>query len=328
MTDVSDANLTFDLFSLGEALVDLISVKEVETIKEASTFKRYKGGQPTNLAANMALFGKHSAVAACIGDDGFGHFLYDQLEASNVATDFIQFTSQASTSMAFITRHAGTADFLISRGADAYLKTTSSIEKTASGSRIVHTSAFGLSRDPARTTILGALQIAHEAGSIVSLDPNYHPKIWPDVQDFLPLLKIAYQYVSITKPSLDDCVRLFGPEKEPVDYAKCFLDWGCQTVALTMGERGILLAMASGRLYHIKSNGILVVDATGAGDAFWAGFLSALLDGVSVVEAAKIGQVVAEVKLGKVGPMTKLPNHEELLRRSKAIHCTEIRNRG
>jgi fructokinase len=328
MTNVSDTNLTFDLFALGEALVDLISVKEVETIKEASTFKRYKGGQPANLAANMALFGKRSAVAACIGDDGFGHFIYDQLGACNVATDFIQFTSQASTSMALITRHARTADFMISRGADAYLKATSSIEKAASNSRIVHTSAFGLSRDPARTTILGALQIAHEAGRIVSLDPNYHPKIWPDVGDFLPLLKMAYQYVSITKPSLDDCVRLFGPGKDPIDYARFFLDWGCQTVALTMGERGIILAMASGSLYHIKSNGIPVADATGAGDAFWAGFLNALLDGVSVVEAAKIGQVVAEVKLGRVGPMTMLPNHEELLRRSKAIPCTEIRDRG
>lgn len=328
MTNVSDTNLTFDLFSLGEALIDLISVQEVETIKEASTFKRYKGGQPTNLAANMALFGKRSAVAACIGDDGFGHFLYDQLGACNVATDFIQFTSQASTSMALITRHAGTADFMISRGADAYLKSTPSIEKSAASSRIVHTSAFGLSRDPARSTILDALKIAHEAGSIVSLDPNYHPKIWPDVQDFLPFLKMAYQYVSITKPSLDDCVRLFGPKQEPVDYARFFLDWGCQTVALTMGERGILLATVSGNLYHIKSDGIPVVDATGAGDAFWAGFLNALLDGISVVEAAKIGQVVAEVKLGKVGPMTKLPNHEELLRRSKAIHYAEIRNRG
>ncbi|MGD2048317.1 MAG: PfkB family carbohydrate kinase, partial [Chloroflexota bacterium] len=68
MTAVGDTNLTYDLFALGEALVDLISVQEVETIKEATTFKRYKGGQPTNLAANMALFGKRTAVAACIGD--------------------------------------------------------------------------------------------------------------------------------------------------------------------------------------------------------------------------------------------------------------------
>lgn len=329
MTAVGDTNLTYDLFALGEALVDLISVQEVETIKEATTFKRYKGGQPTNLAANMALFGKRTAVAACIGDDGFGHFLYDQLGAYNVATKFIQFTPQASTSIALITRHAGTADFVISRGADAYLKSTSSIEKTAASSRIVHTSAFGLSRDPARSTILDALKIAHEAGGIVSLDPNYHPKIWPDVQEFLSFLKMAYQYVTITKPSIDDCVRLFGPEvKDPVDYARYFLDWGCQMVALTMGERGILLATAAGNLYRIKSNDIPVVDATGAGDAFWAGFLCAMLDGASIIEAAKIGQVVAEVKLGKVGPMTKLPNHDELLRRSMAIQCTEIANRG
>ena len=321
-------DLTLDLFTLGEALVDLISNTVAGSLDEAGAFSRYLGGQPTNLAVNMALLDKDAAVAACIGNDGFGHFIFEQIKACNVITDHIQFTDEASTSVAIITRHAQTADFLIARGADAYLRSTPNIEEAALNSRIVHTSAFGLSREPARSTILGAMKIAHEAGNIISLDPNYHPKNWPDTPDFLSLLKMAYQFVSITKPSLDDCVRLFGPEKDPVAYAKCFLELGCQTVALTMGAQGILLATASGDLYHIKSNGIPVVDATGAGDAFWAGFLSALLDGVSVVEAAKIGQVVAEVKLGTVGPITKLPNREELLRRSKAIHYAEISNRG
>ncbi len=317
-----------DLFTLGEALVDLISNTVADSLDEAGAFGRYLGGQPTNLAVNMALLDRHAAIAACIGNDGFGHFIFDQIKSSNVIADHIQITDEHPTSVAIITRQAQTADFLIARGADAYLRSTPSIEVSAANSRIVHTSAFGLSREPARSTILGALKIAHDAGNVISLDPNYHPKNWPDTQDFPLILKETYQYVSITKPSLDDCVRLFGPEKEPIAYARCFLEWGCQTVALSMGAQGILLATASGGLYHIESNDTPVIDATGAGDAFWAGFLSAMLDGVSVIEAARVGQVVAGIKLGIVGPMKQLPDKEEIYSRAEAIRFAEISDKG
>jgi len=323
---VTDPKL--DLFTLGEALVDLISNTVANSLEEAATFGRYLGGQPTNLAVNMALLDRQAAIAACVGNDGFGHFVIDQIKSSNVIADHIQLTDEYPTSVAIITRQARTADFLIARGADAHLRSTPTIELAAANSRIVHTSAFGLSREPARSTILGALEIAHEAGNIVSLDPNYHPKNWPDTPEFLALLRMAYRYVSITKPSLDDCVRLFGPGKEPAGYARCFLEWGCRTVALSMGARGILLATASDGFYHIESHEIPVIDSTGAGDAFWAGFLSSFLDGFSVIEAARIGQVVAAVKLGTVGPLKRLPSRKDLQRRAKAIPFAEISDTG
>lgn len=324
MTENSKDKPGYDLLALGEALVDLISSTESSSLTEAASFERYRGGQPTNLAANMALLGKRTAVAATVGEDGFGHYVYKQLAASNVATDFVQFTSQAATSMAVITRHTGTADFVIARGADAYLQPSSLLEKAAANSRVVHTSAFGLSRQPARTTILDALEVAREAGGFISLDPNYHPKIWPDTPDFLAILKSACQFVEVTKPSLDDCGRLFGVDHKPAFYAQKFLDWGCQIVILTLGAQGLLLATAAGDLYEFTGNAIRVVDATGAGDAFWAGFLSALLDGSSIIDAARVGQIVAEIKLGTVGPIRRLPARDDLIRRANSIHYRKV----
>jgi fructokinase len=324
MVGERDVNPPFDLLALGEALVDLISTTVTASLSEARTYNRFMGGQVTNLAVNMALLGKRSTIAACVGEDGFGRFLKGQIENSNVITDHLQFTAEAPTSLSIMTRETQTADFLIARGADAYLRSTPAIEAAAASSRIVHASAFGLSREPARTTILNALQIAHEAGGLVSLDPNYHPKIWPDTSDFPAILKEAYRYATLSKPSLDDCSRLFGHGQEPADYVRKFLDWGCQIVALTMGARGLLLATSSGDLYHVQSNAIPVVDATGAGDAFWAGFLTELLNGAAVVDAARMGQVVAEIKLGKVGPLNQLPDADVLRRRSADIRYVKV----
>ena len=62
-----------------------------------------------------------------------------------------------------------------------------------------------------------------------------------------------------------------------------------------------------------------VLDATGAGDAFWAGLLVGLLDGHSAYEAACLGQMVAELKIGTVGPLPQMPDRASLYRRLEAI---------
>jgi len=313
-----------DIFTLGEALIDLISSAEASSLSDADTFERFLGGQPTNLAVNMAKLGLRSGLAACVGEDGFGRYATERIRAAGVNSDNLQVSPKSHTSMAIITRHPGTADFLISRGADSHLKWNEAIEEMAANSRIVHTSAFGLSRDPARTTILRTLKIARDTGSMVSLDPNYHPKIWPDDSDFLSVLRSAYQYVTVTKPSLDDCSRLFGGGQKPTDYIRRFFDWGCQTVILSMGAEGILLASSVSDMYKIEANSIQVADSTGAGDAFWAGFLSAILDGDTILEAARKGQVLAEVKVGAFGPLSDLPDKDFLQQRSANIPYMRI----
>ena len=98
---------------------------------------------------------------------------------------------------------------------------------------------FALSREPTRTTVLSAIKIAKENGASISLDPNYHPNIWPDTQNLLELLQEALASVDFIKPSLDDCTRLFGPRNEPLDYATIFLEWGARIVLISMGERGV-----------------------------------------------------------------------------------------
>jgi fructokinase len=84
-----------------------------------------------------------------------------------------------------------------------------------------------------------------------------------------------------------------------------------------MGHRGVLLATADGNQVHIKPGQVEVADVTGAGDAFWAGLLTALLDGYRPDEAARIGQMVAEVKISTVGPVPQMPDRASLYMKVK-----------
>ena len=311
-------------------MIDLISDDVVDSIGEAAHFERFLGGQPTNLAVNMVLLEKKASLAACVGEDGFGRYIFDQLKARNVNVDYVQFTGQANTTHHVIARNDQTADFISSRGADAYLTYTSAMGEAATSSRIVHTSAYGLTRDPARTTILRILREAREQGCIISLDPNYHPKIWPDTaDDFVSLLMETFHLVDIAKPSLDDCIRLFGDGFDAKNYVKKFLDWGCRIVLLTMGKEGLLLATADGKTVHIHSDPVSVTDTTGAGDAYWAGFFNAFLDGASPLEAARFGQVIAQIKIQTAGPLNELPaDRITLYQRALSVPYTDLTNQG
>jgi fructokinase len=296
----------------------------VPDLHQAERFHRFLGGEVSNVAWNVSALGGQAAVVACIGDDGFGDYLCQQLESAGICTDCLGVTSEAPTTVAVNARQTKTPDFIIYRGADAYISLDDVDLETIKDSRVVHTSAFALSREPARSTILQLLESAHQNGCLTSLDPNYHPRIWPDVADFQGMLEEAYRWVDVTKPSLDDCQRLLGVGRAPVDYVEYFLDLGPEIVALTMGPDGVLLATGDGEMSHIKPSDIRVADVTGAGDAFWGGLLLALLDGYRPDEAACLGQIVAETKIGTVGPMPKLSDRSGLYKRLEEIKDVAI----
>jgi fructokinase len=272
---------------------------------------------------NMSKLNNRTAVAACVGYDGLGQFAQKQVEQAGINPVFLQTTREAPTTTVTVTRQTQTPEFIIHRGADAYLRSSNELSAAVASSKIVHTSAFALSREPARTTIQSALKIAKDAGGIISLDPNYHPDIWPDQPNFKDILIEVFQIVDITKPSLEDCARLFGPRNTPTEYAQIFLEWGAKIVLISMGERGIHLACNTGEEYHVQaSKNIEVMDVTGAGDAYWAGFLSGFLRDKSPLEAACIGQAFAELKISQVGPLTVIPEWDELFELADKIIYT------
>lgn len=302
----------YDLIALGEVLVDLISEHMVPALDQAESFRRFFGGEIANVARNVSLLGKRAAVIGCVGEDSLGRFLQQELNAVGVDTSFLCTLNTAPTTLSLIARHRGTPDFCIYRGADALLSRSHIPTQTIAHSAAVHASAFSLSKEPSRSAVLHTLQTAQGAGCLVSLDPNYHPRIWDDTVPPLEVLRQAYAYVKVTKPSWDDCQRLFGVEDDPEAYISRFLDWGVELVVLTAGRKGAFVALSSGERWRLTQREIAVSDVTGAGDAFWAGLLVGLLDGHPPLFAAQVGQRVAEIKLSTFGPLREPLDRSEI----------------
>ncbi len=310
-----------DVLSVGEALVDFISTEAVGQVEQASGFRRYLGGSVTNLAANVVRLGGRAAVAARVGDDPFGRFVRREMERQAIITDYLKTDAAARTTLVFVTRSAATADFFVYRGSDARLSPQDVPLSAIERARVVHTSAFALSQESSRTAVLDTLRQARTRGCLISLEPNYHPRLWDASRPPHEVLAEACRYVDVVKPSRDDCQRLLGADLSLSDCAQRFHDWGVGKVILTQGAQGISIYEEGQSPRHVKSREVLVADATGAGDAFWAGFLVAVLDACSLYEAVLFGREVAEIKLRAVGPIAGALDRE-------AIYCRIAAARG
>jgi sugar/nucleoside kinase (ribokinase family) len=315
------AGTPLDLLAIGETLVDFISVEQTDWLRNATTFRRYLGGSPANIAVNAAKLGGESAVISKTGIGAFAQFAKSELQRHGVAVDYLIMDHRNRTTVAFVSSTSGRPDFEIARSGDYLLRPEEVPEEAVERARIVHASTFALSREPCRSAVRKVFRLAHERGKVVSLDPNYSNRIWPNHKEARGVLKEMYRYVDITKPSLDDAARIFGREHEPEQYIQMFHDLGAGKVILTMGEEGILISESGNLLGHVPARPVEVRDATGAGDAFWAGFLISMLDGNPLVRCALFARELVELKLQRVGPLPLEIDRQALYARADEAHA-------
>ncbi|HBY95733.1 MAG TPA: carbohydrate kinase [Chloroflexi bacterium] len=307
-----------DVLAIGETLVDFISVEETDSLRDAYTFHKYLGGSPANITVYVARLGGAAAIVSKTGIGAFGQFLKAELRRAGVSTDYLIMDHLVHTSFVFVSHTKGTPDFEASRNGDYKLEPKEVEEEAVARARVIHASTFALSREPCRSAVEKAFRLAQEQGKIVSLDPNYSPQIWPDYREAMEVVPRMLGYATITKPSLDDATRLFGRGQEPEEYIKIFHSMGPKIVVLTMGARGVLLS-EEGKLTHIPARPVEVVDATAAGDSFWAGFLVALLDGNSLERSVLFAREIVERKLTAVGPLPDAIDRQEVYAKIAAL---------
>lgn len=291
-----------DLLAIGETLVDFISEEETDNLFNAYTFRKYLGGSPANIATYIAKLGGKAAIVSKTGIGAMGQFLKAELRKAGVITDYLIMDHRVHTSVIFVSRTTRTPDFEAFRSGDFQLEPKDIERDAVQRARVVHASTFALSREPCRSAVARAFQIAAENGKIISLDPNYSPVIWPDYREAMEVIDELLSLATITKPSLDDARRIFGREMKPEAYIEKFHAMGPEIVVFSMGADGILLSEDNG-ITHIPARPVKVIDATAAGDSFWAGFLTALLDGESLRRCALFAREIVERKITTVGPL-------------------------
>lgn len=305
-----------EVICVGELLIDLISTNYADDFNAAETYRRYPGGSPANLANNLSLLGCSAALVATVGDDDAGDLLQNWGAAAGANVDGICRVN-APTTLILVTKSRSVGNFEAYRSADYHILPEQLPNNRLASCRLFHTTAFALSREPARSSIFQAARTVAESGGSLSIDVNYAPKIWPDVEEARRVIGsyMALDPRCLVKFSDIDLDRLYGHSADDPAAAATYLmrELKTGTLCLTLGERGCYVA-GTEEAFLLPARPVEVRDTTGAGDAFWAGFLAAWLSHHDLGTRARAGRNLAERKLATIGPLTQPLTLEQLLR--------------
>lgn len=293
---------TIDIISVGEVLIDFIGHEINTPIIKARDYHRYLGGSPTNVAVNAARLGLKSVLVATCGQEGLGEYIIRKLNKYDVITSQIRKSETEPTSVIFVSKSTGTPDFIPYREADCQIIPSQIPDDLLGNAKIFHTTCFALSKNPARTTILESAKKAKALGLQTSIDINFSERIWINREEAHLVLKDYLSNNPLVKVSEDDCLRLFGETKTDDFIFDYFHSLGASTICLTKGKDGVLLSDTTQGLFSQNAIPIQEIkDTTGAGDAFWTGFLYGKLKQKSLDESITMAQKLASIKLQNLG---------------------------
>ncbi|XP_061374766.1 probable fructokinase-4 isoform X2 [Gastrolobium bilobum] len=282
------------IVSFGEMLIDFVPTVSGVSLAEAPGFIKAPGGAPANMAIAVARLGGKAAFVGKLGDDEFGHMLAGILKENGVRADGITFDEGARTALAFVTLRAdGEREFMFYRNpsADMLLKPEELNLELIRSAKVFHFGSISLIVEPCRSAHLKAMEVAKEAGCLLSYDPNLRLPLWPSAEE------ARLQIMSIW---------------EKADLIKLLL--------VTLGEHGSRYYTknfhGSVDAYHVNA-----VDTTGAGDSFVGALLSKIVDDQSILEdeprlreVLKFANACGAITTTKKGAIPALPKEADVLK--------------
>ena len=304
-------NKNIDILCVGEILIDFIGHQSDVLINNTRDYHRYIGGSPTNVAMNCSRLGLKVMMVGTVGSDGFGEYVFERLNSINVVTDNIKKLNAKPTSVVFVSKSKGTPDFIPFREADSFITEDQISKNVLQQSNIFHTTCFALSKEPAQSTILKKAEEAFNLGCKLSIDLNYAKKLWDTQEEAIRVIKTYCRFNPLIKISEDDMFRLFEKELTHQEIFEFFHNLGVDTVCLTLGENGVKLSQLEKKTITLPAIKVKkVIDTTGAGDAFWSGFLYAYIKEKPIEDCLQIALKLAALKLQNVG---RLPDNINIL---------------
>lgn len=311
----------FDVTALGEMLIDFTMQGRNE--QGQRIFAQNAGGAPANVMAAMAKLGARTAFIGKAGNDMHGRFLKETLDNCGIDSTGFILSDDYFTTLAFVdVKENGEREFSFARnhGADKMLSINDIPFDMISKSHILHIGSISLTAEPCRSATMCAVREAKRANCVISYDPNYRDSLWSGKQEAVSQMRSMLKYADLVKISEEE-TELMTDESDYEKAAESMLHQGVKIAVITLGKLGAYVRTSDGGQI-VKGFRNKALDATGAGDAFWGGFLyqfsrcGKLPDEVSVSEAASFadfGNAVASVCVEKYGAIPAMPTMEQVI---------------
>ncbi len=268
-----------------------------------SSAENHPGGSAANTIVGLSRLGIRTGYIGKVAHDEGGEILLNDLASENVDTSGVTTNSGRSGTCFIMVDGRGDRGILVDPGVNDTISITDIDMKYIDSADLVHMTSFICKES--ETSFLTQKQVALSTSSRISLDPGtlYAER---GMEGLLEFIKRA----SLVLPNDHELHLMTGCENVHKG-ANMLIDAGAEWVAIKMGDRGCYVTdgIISTKIPAVKAN---VVDTTGAGDAFNAGFIYSMLQGKNIEECGKIGNITASISIAYRGARAGLPHSKEL----------------
>ena len=314
------AERKYDVTALGELLIDFTengNSEQGNPLMEANP-----GGAPCNMLAMIQKLGGTTAFIGKVGKDMFGRQLKTAVEAVGIDTRNLMEDEEVHTTLAFVhTFPDGDRDFSFYRNPGAHMMLTKEEiqEDLIRNSKAFHFGTLSSTHEGVREATRYAIDVAKEAGCLISFDPNLRPPLWKTLEDARKEIEYGLSKTDILKISDNEVEFLCGTS----DYdegAKMLIEkYNIPFVCVTLGKDG---SRAYYKGMRVEVPGFVqknTIETTGAGDTFCGCMLHYIiqhgledLTEENLRELLTFANAAASVITTRKGALAVMPSKEEV----------------
>lgn len=301
-----------DVLTFGESMV---SLRSAGPLAAGGALTMHLAGAESNVAIGLARLGHRVAWVGRVSGDELGEFALRNLRAEGVGTEHVVVDGDRPMGLMFLEHR--TADVRRVRynragSAGSALCVEDLRPALAAGPRILHlTGITPALSGSARQASVYAARTAAAAGTRVCLDVNHRSRLWSRDQAREVLSPLA-GHAHVVVASTDELDLVTDPPAvDEATAAKSLLDRGVGTVLVKLGAAGARAYTRDG-VQQAGAATVTAVDTVGAGDAFTAGYLSAVLDGFDLAASLRRAVVLGAFAVSTAGDWEGLPRRDEL----------------
>jgi len=309
-----DVKSKFDVVVVGELNVDIIlnkldSLPSVGGEILAGDMEVTLGSSSAIFAANISTLGIRTAFLGKIGNDDFGRTVLDALQKKQVNTDAIILSANKKTGASFALNYDNDRAMITFPGAMEDLAVSDIEDNYLESGRHMHLSSVFIQPKIQKELIL-LFSRAKQKGMTTSLDVQWDPAEKWDI-DFKKLLPLTDVFL----PNNNELMAI--TQKKNIDEAIDVLKPFANTLVVKMGKEGSIGIKGNSRIDCSPFLNNQVVDAIGAGDSFNAGFIYAFIQGKSMGDCLRVGNICGAVNTTAAGGTGAFPNSDEVQKAAK-----------
>ncbi|MBT0569473.1 sugar kinase [Curvibacter sp. CHRR-16] len=309
-----------DVLTLGEAMA-LFVAQDSGPLSQVEHFARTTAGAELNVAIGLRRLGFRVGYASRLGQDAFGDYLLERLQAEGINHQHVQRDAHYPTGFMLKSRQTDGSDPQVQYFRQGSAASRMGVPGQQEGlldyclsGRWLHITGISVAlSDSLRELVFALVQEAKRRGVRVSFDPNLRPRLWPSQALMVDTLNALAAHCDLVLPGLAEGQLLTG-QRESAAIAQWYLDNGASQVLIKLGPPGAYYASHDG---HGTVPGFAVprvVDTVGAGDGFAVGVLAGLLDGLPLPQAVRQGNAIGALVVQSPGDNDGLPDRAGLQR--------------